>query len=114
MTWQTSDHDSAAGNLAHVKDLAGRLDLTHPDPLYQATKADQLARAASDLAHDLRVLATGRRLRRHLVDQHGRTELAGRQQNADIWAADHLDDHHAGVPAGTSHTHPHGDPPWSR
>ena len=56
--------------------LVGRLDLDHPDPLYQAGKADQLARAAADLAHDLRVLAAGRRLRRHLVDDHGHTQLA--------------------------------------
>jgi hypothetical protein len=100
-----SDHDSAAGNLARVRDLVGRLDLDRPDPLYQAGKADQLARAAADLAHDLRVLAAGRRLRRHLVEDHGRAELAALTQNADVWASDHRDDHHAGVPAGRPHAH---------
>jgi hypothetical protein len=105
MAWTISDHDSAAGNLARVRDLVGRLDLDHPDSLYQAGKADQLARAAADLAHDLRVLAAGRRLGRHLVDDHGRAELAAHTQNADVWASDHRDDHHAGVPAGQPHTH---------
>jgi hypothetical protein len=47
------------------------------------------------------VLAKAKRLRRHLVDDHGRLELADRQRNADVWASDHHDDHHAGVPAGT-------------
>jgi hypothetical protein len=74
MAWTISDHDSAAGNLDRVRALVGRLDLDHPDPTYQAGKADQLARAAADLADDLRVLAACRRLRRHLVDDHGRVE----------------------------------------
>jgi hypothetical protein len=105
MAGEISDRDSAAAALAHVQELAGRLDLDHPDPTYQAGKAEQLARAAKDLAHDLRVIAEGRRLRRHLVDTHGRAELADRQQNADVWAGDHHGDHHAGVPAGTPHGH---------
>jgi hypothetical protein len=107
MAWTISDHDSAAAALARVRELAGRLDLTHPDPLYQAGKAEQLARAAADLAHDLRVIAAGQRLRRHLATVHGRPELADHQQNADVWASDHLEDHHAGVPAGQPHTHDH-------
>ena len=53
MAWTISDHDNAAANLDRVRDLAGRLDLDHPDPLSQAGKADQLARAAAELAHDL-------------------------------------------------------------
>jgi hypothetical protein len=105
MAPQISDRDSAAGCLRWVQALAARLDLDHPDLAYQAGKADQLARAATDLAHDLRVIATCQRLRRHLVDVHGRAELADRTQNADVWACDHHDDHHAGVPAGTSHEH---------
>jgi hypothetical protein len=105
MAPEISDRDSAAACLVWVRELAGRLDLDHPDPGYQAGKADQLARAATDLAHDLRVLAEGRRLRRHLVEDHGRAELADRQQNADVWASDHLDDHRAGVPAGSPHRH---------
>jgi hypothetical protein len=105
MGLQISDRDSAAACLGWVRELAARLDLDHPDPAYQAGKADQLARAAGDLAHDLRVLAEARRLRRHLVDVHGRAGLADRTQNADVWASDHLDDHSAGVPAGTPHTH---------
>jgi hypothetical protein len=109
MAWTISDHDSAAAALARVRDLTARLDLAHPDPLYQASKAEQLARAATDLAHDLRVIAAGWRLRRHLVDSHGHLELADRQQNADVWASDHLEDHHAGVPAGQPHTHDHDD-----
>jgi hypothetical protein len=80
-----------------------------PDPLYQAGKAEQLARAAADLAHDLRVIAEGRRLRRHLATVHGRAELADRERNADVWASDHLEDHHAGVPAGQPHTHDHDE-----
>jgi hypothetical protein len=105
MGFQVSDRDSAAAALARVRELAGRLDLDHPDPTYQAGKAEQLARAAGELAHDLRVIAEGRRLRRHLLDTHGRVELADRTQNADVWASDHLDDHHTGVPAGTPHGH---------
>jgi hypothetical protein len=105
MATEISDHDGASAALARVRELAGRLDLDHPDPSYQAGKADQLARAATDLAHDLRVLAEGRRLRRHLVDTHGRAELADQQRNADVWASDHLDDHRAGVPVGTPHRH---------
>jgi hypothetical protein len=105
MAPEISDRDSAAACLVWVRELAARLDLDHPDPTYQAGKADQLARAAGELAHDLRVLATGRRLRRHLVDVHGRVELAERIQNADLWASDHHDDHHAAVPAGAPHRH---------
>jgi hypothetical protein len=103
-----SDRDSAAACLSRVRELAARLDLDHPDPSYQAGKADQLARAAADLAHDLRLLALGWRLRRHLVDVHGQAEAADRTQNADAWASDHLDDHHAGVPAGAPHQHQEG------
>jgi len=105
---EISNRDSAAACLVWVRELAARLDLDHPDAAYQAGKADQLARAAADLAHDLRVIATGRRLRRHLVAEHGRAELADRQQNADLWAGDHLADHRAGVPAGTAHPHEEG------
>jgi hypothetical protein len=105
MAPEIRDRDSATAALGWVRELAARLDLDHPDPAYQAGKAEQLARAAKDLAHDLRVLAEGRRLRRHLVDDHGRLELADRTQNADLWARDHLDDHHAGAPAGTPHRH---------
>jgi hypothetical protein len=108
MAPQISDRDSAAACLGWVRELAARLDLDHPDLAYQAGKADQLARAAADLAHDLRVIATGRRLRRHLVDVHGRAELVDRQRNADVWASDHLADHDAGVPAGTPHEHQEG------
>jgi hypothetical protein len=109
MAWPISDQDSAAASLDRVRRLAGRLDLAHPDPLYQATTAEQLARAATDLAHDLRLLAAGRRLRRHLTDVHGPAELAGRQQNADVWASDHHADHRAGVPAGQPHDHDRDD-----
>jgi hypothetical protein len=105
MALEISDRDSAAACLVWVRELAGRLDLDHPDPTYQAGKAEQLARAAGELAHDLRVIAEGRRLRRHLVEDHGRVELADRTQNADVWASDHHDDHHVGVPAGTPHRH---------
>jgi hypothetical protein len=101
MAWTISNHHSAVGNLDRVRELVGRLDLDHPDPRYQAGTADQLARAAADLAHDLRVLAAGRRLRRHLVDDHGRAELAAHTRNTDVWASDHRD----GVPAGRPHTH---------
>jgi hypothetical protein len=105
MAPEISDRDSAAACLASVRELAARLDLDHPDPSYQAGKAEQLAHAAGELAHDLRVIAEARRLRRHLVDTHGHLELADRTQNADVWASDHHDDHHAGVPAGTPHRH---------
>jgi hypothetical protein len=105
MAPEISDRDSAAACLRWVRELAARLDLDHPDPAYQAGKADQLARAAGELAHDLRVLAEAHRLRRHLVQVHGQAGLADRQQNADVWASDHRDDHHAGVAAGTPHDH---------
>ena len=105
MAPEIRDRDSATAALVWVRELAARLDLDHPDPTYQAGKAEQLARAATDLAHDLRVIAEGRRLRRHLLDTHGRAELADRTQNADVWASDHRDDHHAGVPAGAPHRH---------
>jgi hypothetical protein len=105
MAWTISDCESAAAALARVRELATRLDLARPDPLYQAGKAEQLARATGDLAHDLRVIAEGRRLRRHLATVHGRVELADRERNADVWASDHLEDHHAGVPAGQPHPH---------
>jgi hypothetical protein len=100
MPWETSDHDSAAAALDRVLDLAARLDLGHLDPLCQASKADQVASAGSDLAHDLRVLAAAQRLRRRLVDQHQRAEFAGHQRNADVWACDHAENHHVGGPAG--------------
>jgi hypothetical protein len=35
-------------------------------------------------------------------------ELTDLQRNADVWASDHQDDHHAGVPAGTPHQHEGG------
>jgi hypothetical protein len=108
MAPEISDRDSAAACLVWVRELAARLDLDHPDASYQAGKADQLARAAKDLAHDLRVIAEGRRLRRHLVEDHGQVELADRTQNADRWSGDHLDDHRAGVPAGSRHDHEEG------
>jgi hypothetical protein len=111
MAPEISDHDSATAALGWVRELAARLDLGHPDPAYQAGKADQLARTAKDLAHDLRVLAEAWRLRRYLVDTHGRVELADRQQNADVWAGDHHDDHRAGVPAGTPHRHDDAEGP---
>ena len=105
---QLSDRDSAAACLGWVRELAARLDLDHPDPAYQAGKADQLARAATDMAHDLQVLAERWRLRRHLVEDHGRVELADRQHNADVCASDHQSDHRAGVPAGDPHQHEEG------
>jgi hypothetical protein len=105
MAPEISDRDSATACLVWVRELAARLDLDHPDPAHQAGKAEQLARAATDLAHDLRVLAEARRLRRHLVDDHGHLELADRTRNADVWASDHHDDHHVGVPVGTPHAH---------
>jgi hypothetical protein len=109
MAWPISDHGSAAAGLERVRRLTGRLDLDHSDPLYQATIAEQLARAATDLAHDLRLLAAGRRLRRHLTDVHGHAELTDRQQNADALASDHHGDHRAGVPAGQPHDHDRHD-----
>jgi hypothetical protein len=108
MAPEISDRDSAAACLVWVRELAGRLDLDHPDASYQAGTADQLARAVGELAHDLRVIAEGRRLRRHLVEDHGRMELADRIQNADRWAGDHLDDHRAGGHAGSRHDHEEG------
>jgi hypothetical protein len=105
---EISDRDSAAAYLVWVRELAARLDHDHPDPAYQAGKA----RPARPRRHRPRprpaVVAEGRRLRCHLVEVHGRTELADRQQNTDLWAGDHLADHHAGVPAGTHHTHEEG------
>jgi hypothetical protein len=108
MAGAISDRDSAAACLRLVQALAARLDLHHPDLAYQASKADQLVRAATDLAHDLRVLAEGQRLRRHLAEAHGRTDLAEVDHNADRWASDHRDYHHAGVPTGTAHAHNEG------
>ncbi len=65
-----SDYESAQGVLAHLLQLAGQLDLDHSDGDYQASVADRLADAAHQLAHDLRLVARGRRIRHHLRIVH--------------------------------------------
>jgi hypothetical protein len=85
-----TDFESAQGALDHVRGLAARLDLDHPHADYQAQKADQLADTAHQLAHDLRLLARGRRMRLHLVEAHqvvGVPEAAAMELAA--WLADH-------------------------
>ena len=107
-----TDYESAAGVLAHVRQLAARLDLDHPDPDYQAQKADQLADAAHQLAHDLRLLGRGRRMRRHLIQDHqavGLPEAAAMELVG--WLADH-DARHAVSPPSVSHPHPHDLEPF--
>jgi hypothetical protein len=99
-----TDYQSAHGALEHLRALASRLDLDHPDADYQAQKADQLADAAHQLAHDLRLLGRGRRLRRHLIEAHqvvGLPDAAPWQLAA--WLAYH-DTRHGASP---SLTHPH-------
>jgi hypothetical protein len=91
MAGQVSDHDGAAAALRRVRDLAAGPDLTPPDSLYQADKAEQLVRATKGPSPRLRMVAAGRRLRRHLVEDHG-----------------HLGDHRAGLPAGQPHARDHG------
>jgi hypothetical protein len=107
-----TDYESAQGALDHVRGLAARLDLDHPDADYQAQKADQLGNAAHQLAHDLRLLARGRRMRRHLVEAHqvvGVPEAAAMELAA--WLADH-DARHAVSPPSASHAHPHDLAPF--
>jgi len=100
-----TDYESAQGVLEHLRALAARLDLDHPDADYQAQKADQLADAAHQLAHDLRLLGRGRRTRRHLVEAH---QTAGLPEAAAwelaVWLAFH-DTRHAANPSLT-HSHP--------
>jgi len=101
-----TDYQSAQGALDHVRALAARLDLDHPDADYQAQKADQLAGAAHQLAHDLRLLGRGRRMRLHLIRDH---QVAGLPEAAAWalaeWLADH-DARHAFSPPSRAHRHP--------
>ncbi|HEY2957665.1 MAG TPA: hypothetical protein VGM21_05590 [Actinomycetota bacterium] len=98
-----TDYESAQGVLAHVRQLAGRLDLDHPDGDYQASVADRLADAAHLLAHDLRLLARGRRLRHHLAVVHGE-HIPQVDRSVAEWLADH-DRRHAEDPDAL-HDHP--------
>jgi hypothetical protein len=101
-----SDHESAQGVLAHVRQLAGRLDLDHPDPDYQASVADRLADAAHQLAHDLRLVARGRRIRHHLRVVHDLDQQLPPAAEWSVveWLTWH-DLHHARNPA-LDHDHP--------
>jgi hypothetical protein len=101
-----TDYQSAQACLARLRELAGRLDLDHPDPDYQAQKADQLAEAAHQFAHDLRLLARARRLHRHLVEVHQAAALP----DAVSWElAAWLAFHGARHATSRSLTHPHPD-----
>lgn len=100
-----SDYESAQGVLTHVQQLAGRLDLDHPDPDYQASVADRLADAAHQLAHDLRLVARGRRLHHHLRVVHDLDQLPSSAAWSVVeWLVYH-DHHHAHNPA-LDHDHP--------
>ena len=107
-----TDYESAQGALDHVRALAARLDVDHPDADYQAQKADQLAGAAHQLAHDLRLLGRGRRMRSHLAEAH---QVAGLPEAAALelaeWLADH-DARHAVSPRSVTHPHPHDLEPF--
>ena len=100
-----TDYESAQGALDHVRALAARLDVDHPDADYQAQKADQLA-------HDLRLLGRGRRMRSHLAEAH---QVAGLPEAAALelaeWLADH-DARHAVSPRSVTHPHPHDLEPF--
>jgi hypothetical protein len=101
-----SDYESAQGVLAHVQQLAGRLDLDHPDPDYQASVADRLADAAHQLAHDLRLVARGRRIRHHLRIVHDLDRQLPPSAHRSVveWLTWH-DLHHAHTPT-LDHDHP--------
>jgi hypothetical protein len=107
-----TNYESAQGVLDHVRALATRLDLDHPDADYQAQKADLLGDAAHQLAHDLRLLGRERRMRRHLAEVH---QVAGLPEAAALelaeWLADH-DARHAVSPPSMSHPHPHDLEPF--
>jgi hypothetical protein len=87
-----TDHQSAEMALARVRRLAGLLDLDHPDASYQASKADQLAMAARELAHDLALLGSGRRMHQHLAQVHRAEALPSAAERS---FAERLDDHDA-------------------
>ncbi len=101
-----TDYDSAQGVLAHVRQLAGRLDLDHPDGDYQASMADRLADAAHQLAHDLRLVARGRRIRHHLRVVHNLDQQLPSSADWSVveWLVHH-DQRHAEDPA-LCHDHP--------
>jgi hypothetical protein len=99
-----SDLVSARALLEQVRSLAGRLSVHHPDPDYQAQKADQLAEAARQLAHDLRLIGRGRRLHAHLVGVHAARVPDFAANPTDAWMAIH-DQHHRDHPA-LDHPHP--------
>jgi hypothetical protein len=98
-----TDLDSARALLERVHSLAGRLDLHHPDPDYQAQKADQLAEAAHQLAHDLRLIGSGRGLHTHLRQLHAARVGAFAAHPTDAWMAIH-NQHHRDQP---TLDHPH-------
>ena len=101
-----SDYESAQGVLAHVQQLAGRLDLDHPDGDYQASVAHRLADAAHQLPHDLRLVARGRRTRHHLRIGHDLDQQLPPSADRSVveWLTWH-DLHHAHNPA-LDHPHP--------
>jgi hypothetical protein len=101
----STDYQSAEIALARIRRLAELLDLDHPDASYQASKADQLALAARELAHDLALLGSGRRVHRHLLQAHEATAVPEAvDRSFAAWLDDH-DAHHAAHPS-LRHRHP--------
>ncbi len=99
-----TDLDSARALLERVRQLTGRLDIHHADADYQAQKADQLAAAADQLAHDLRLIGRGRRLRDHLAHVHAARVPDFAAHPTDAWMAIH-DQRHRDQPT-PDHPHP--------
>jgi hypothetical protein len=108
MGWTISDCESAAAALARIRELAARIDLEYRDPLYQAGRPNSSPAPlqTSPTTYGSSPKAGGRAA---TWPPTTAAELADRERNADVWASDHLEDHHAGVPAGQPHTHDHDD-----
>jgi hypothetical protein len=105
-----SDRDSAAVQLNEVRRLANRvLDLDHPDRIYQASKAAQLAGAAANLANDLGLLARSQRIRIHLGLEHGHQVPDRDALDCADWLDRHQAAHRGASKRLATHTHDPGD-----
>ena len=90
-----TDRESAQWTLATVLELAARLDRgleqTDAHAGFLAETAERLSTYATSLGRDLRLVALGRRIREHLISQHG--ARVPPVDSLDVWNWQHL---HAG------------------